>query len=736
MARDISELGADVIDDSPKPEHKISPKKRNYIIGLSITGALLIGAIVGSTIACNTILLDYSNLSNITYYYTPKTFLPEGEQPTAVLYKLKAGVKYPSTFRIPSQIKGYKVVGVADEAFVGHPEIKKVVMPNTLEFVGEKAFYNCVNLESFTWSKKLSKVGVDAFLDTKFYTNLLNSKDTLYDLPSGLLIYVGQDYFANNTALVSDEISETKINEIKTKYGASQVIRFGELNVKDICSGAFKGNNKIVYIDLPSNLTAISNSTFESCTNLKGLDSSHCELQEINKRAFANCVSLTDISLPNNLKVVGDEAFSNTALVNYIPDFSQVEELGESIFSYCESLESVVYTGDFVPSYTFDGCTSLKEISWGVNNSNIDSVYYFGMGAFQGTGFEEFIVPKSVSSISDETFALCGNLKKVSLWGNPNYVLADPDEEEPEEGEEEEEEEEEIEITSSFIDYDGVERQGTPAGIASIKANAFNACGKLTTIDLYDDSYNFFKGTDNEFTFPVSLTRTDIYTTVTGNENLTFAGTSTKKVNLGANVKSIGSLAFYLADELEEVEVTQFEQSRLEKIKASAFEGASKLKRFILPKSVTELGASIFKDCVELEEVQLENTNAKSLNDNAFYNCQKLPSLTIPESVTAIKSKAFYQNYALNYLVIPSSITQIQANTFTKMRATSEEEKMAIYFDFTVSGANKINFAGGMINRQTWHDDTVEIYFKLGDGEQKQEGYNYWNGDKTNPQVI
>ena len=732
MARDISELGADVIDDSPKPVHKISPKKRNYIIGLSISGVLLVGAIVASAIACNTILLDYSNLSDITYYYTPKTFLPEGEQPTAVLYKLRAGVKYPSTFRIPSRIKGYKVVGVADEAFVGHPEIKKVIMPNTLEFVGEKAFYNCANLESFTWSKRLTKVGVDAFLDTKFYTNLLNSKDTLYDLPSGLLIYVGKDYFSSNTAIVSDEISEANINTIKTTYGASQVIRFGELNVKDICSGAFKGNDKICYIDLPSNLQVISNSTFENCVNLKGLDSSHCELQEINKRAFANCVSLRDVNVPSNLKVVGDEAFFNTALTDSIPDLSSVEELGEGIFSYCASLESVVYEGTYVPDYTFEGCESLTSIKWGENNSKINDVTYFGMGAFAGTGFSEFVVPKNIDSINDETFMACTNLTKVSLWGNPAYQLTTP---EVDPDEEEEEDEEEVIEATSFIGYDGVEREGTPDGISSIKANAFNGCLKLATIDLYDDNGDHFLGETNEFTFPVSLTRTDINSTMSGAENLTFALTATKTVNISANVKSIGSSAFYMSQTLEEVKVENIESSRLQKIKASAFEGCSKLKRFVLPTSVTELGASIFKDCVELEEVALENTKAKSLNENVFSNCQKLASLTIPETITAIKTKAFYQNYALNYLVIPSKVTQIQASTFTKMRA--DESKMPIYFDFTVQEASKINFAGGfMTDKQTWHDASVELYFKLADGEEKQAGYNYWDGNKANPQVI
>ncbi len=153
MARDISELGADVFDDTPKKQYKISPKKRNYIIGLSITGVFLIGAVIAAVVLCNTALTDYSNVTNVIYYFTPETQLKEGEKPTAVLYKLPSDVKFSSTFRIPSQVKGYKVIGVAERAFASHEEIKKVIMPNTIEFVGEEAFVNCTNLASFTWRR-------------------------------------------------------------------------------------------------------------------------------------------------------------------------------------------------------------------------------------------------------------------------------------------------------------------------------------------------------------------------------------------------------------------------------------------------------------------------------------------------------------------------------------------------------------------------------------------------------
>ena len=69
MARDISELGADVFDDTPQPKRRISIKKRNYIIGLSVAAALAIGAATTSIILCNTVLLDYANVQNVYYYF-------------------------------------------------------------------------------------------------------------------------------------------------------------------------------------------------------------------------------------------------------------------------------------------------------------------------------------------------------------------------------------------------------------------------------------------------------------------------------------------------------------------------------------------------------------------------------------------------------------------------------------------------------------------------------------------
>ena len=211
MARDILDLGADVIDDTiVETKHRISPKKRNYIIGLSVTAALLAGAVTFTIIAANSWLLDVNNLNKMQFYFTPDNLLEEGEEQTLTLYKLDPEVKYPSTFRIPEKVQGYKVAHVADGAFSGHSEIKKVIFTKYVESIGKNAFSNCTNLESFTWNKKLNVIGENAFIGTKFLANLQAKNDIIYSIPSGTLVYLGSNYFDDNTALVSNELSEAE----------------------------------------------------------------------------------------------------------------------------------------------------------------------------------------------------------------------------------------------------------------------------------------------------------------------------------------------------------------------------------------------------------------------------------------------------------------------------------------------------------------------------------------------
>ena len=726
MARDISELGADVFDDSPKKYKRISPKKRNYIIGLSISGVLLVGVTVATVVLCNTALSDYSNVENVMYYFTPKNLVAEGEEPTAVLYKLPSDRQFPSTFRIPTQILGYKVVGIAPEAFMTHEEIKKVIMPNTIEWVGERAFLDCTNLSSFTWSKKLKDIGVDAFTGTKFYENLLKDDKGLYDIPSGILIYAGTNYFADNTAIVSDSLTETEINTIKTNYTVDSVKKFSELNVKGICSGAFRNNQKITYIDLPETLDEISDSVFEGCSKLEAIDGTHCKISEIGKRAFANCEQLKEVNIPTALTLLGDEAFANTA-VETIPDLGNLNYIGKGVFAGCTHLTSVNYELNNVYENMFNGCSSLSEITWGDGNSNIDNVTYIGRGAFAGTAFTEFVCPKNIYTIEDYAFENCTTLETLSLWGNfeDDQILP--------------EEEEEGEINYPCVDHNGNGCYELK-GVQVIKEGAFKGCSSLSTIKLFDDSYQYhtdstaknFCGNDGEFLFPYSTTRCD-WSSLQNSSHYTFAGTAPTKVIFSPNMQHIGAYAFNNVTSLQSVEVQQFEKSKMGTIKAGAFQGCSNLTSIDLPHSILRIDNSAFYGCKSLNNIEIVQTNINAINGSTFYNCLSIEHLTLPETVSSIKSDAFYRTYNLDYVVLPVSITEVLDRAFIECRQNvGETMNVFVSRNYTAAhtGNKKINFG------KNWHDNTVVDSYLLEEGGNKLPCVSYWNGNAAAPVAI
>lgn len=734
MARDISELGADVIDDTPvDPKHRMSKKKKNYIIGLSITGFLVAGIVTGTIILANTVLADYSNIENVTYYFNTEA---DGTQ-TAVLYKLKSDKTYPSTFRIPSQVKGRTVVGVGEAAFSGHEEFRKIIMPNTITMVGEKAFYNCKNLSSITWSNKLEDLGVDALTNTKYYENISKDTKSMTYLPSGLLIYVGKDYFPAGTALVSKEMKDETVATLTTKYsltGVNEVKVFENLGVNNISSGAFKNNEKIVFIDLPSHLRTIYNSTFESCKNLQALVGVHSGVTEIRKRAFANCTNLSHIEFPTGLTYLGDEAFENCGLTDRIPDLSVVENVGESVFANCKQLTSIVYAGPIVPDYAFKGCSQLSSIEWGEGNNNIDNVVSFGIGAFAGTGFTSFTFPKNISFVADELFQGCTALESISVYEGkffsqelePQYdeetgeLLPDPE--------------------YYHVNLDGSDgTDNSFVGIESFRANSFKGCTSLATIKLVNENYQEITGKNEvgTFNFPITTYRTDVNSTITGNNNATFAQTAVKKVVFSPNVRAVGSYAFSKCTELETVEFLQPELTQMYNIKKNAFENCNKLANIVLPKSITTVGSSAFLNCTSLTSLNIGDLeDLSSLNSQVFAGCTQLGTVIIPENVTSIKTRAFYQNYGIEYVIVPEGIKEMHESAFEEMRQ-NPGETMPIYLNFTVtlSQEEKKNY------KDNFCDETCTVYYLLGEGEtapKDDQGhyiYNYWKmvGDTPTP---
>ena len=64
---------------------------------------------------------------------------------------------------IPSRLDGVPVGEIGKEAFSKKPSLKSVAIPDSVEVVGEKAFYDCKNLEELRLGRGIKKIEKEAF---------------------------------------------------------------------------------------------------------------------------------------------------------------------------------------------------------------------------------------------------------------------------------------------------------------------------------------------------------------------------------------------------------------------------------------------------------------------------------------------------------------------------------------------------------------------------------------------
>jgi len=115
--------------------------------------------------------------------------------------------------------------------------------------------------------------------------------------------------------------------------------------VTRIGATAFANCTSLTSITIGKGVTSIGDRAFTDCRNLTSITIPE-GVTSIGKTAFWNCTSLTGITIPDGVTRIGDGAFGNCSSLTSITIPDSVTSIGQQTFYGCTSLTAVTFLGD------------------------------------------------------------------------------------------------------------------------------------------------------------------------------------------------------------------------------------------------------------------------------------------------------------------------------------------------------------------------------------------------------
>lgn len=228
------------------------------------------------------------------------------------------------------EMLGLKRIG--GEAFYGCKNLKKLTIPETVEYIGGGAFYGCSNIWSLTYNAINAECG--SFMESNASLEKIVIGDKVRRLPRG--IFSGKEFTEVALPTCLERIDDS----------------------------AFYGCKNLTTINLSDSIRYIGDNAFYGCSSLKNIHWS-LRLTTIGSRAFRQ-TALETISLPEGVTSVGDGAFyiCPFAKTVYIPSTANVEGDINYYFELEEGVNCVITCMSPIPhpqaKYWNKGVAAIK----------------------------------------------------------------------------------------------------------------------------------------------------------------------------------------------------------------------------------------------------------------------------------------------------------------------------------------------------------------------------------------
>lgn len=139
-------------------------------------------------------------------------------------------------------------------------------------------------------------------------------------------------------------------------------------NITEIEQETFLNCTSLAKIKIGSTVKNIGFNAFCGCSSLKDVKFEGSDIQ-FDSQCFAKCYALTEIALPNNLKIIPGNTFSDTGLTSIIIPNS-VHTIESDAFQNCTALRKVKIGSGLkvIHPWAFNNTNNIEDISIDMNN--------------------------------------------------------------------------------------------------------------------------------------------------------------------------------------------------------------------------------------------------------------------------------------------------------------------------------------------------------------------------------
>ncbi len=331
---------------------------------------------------------------------------------------------------------------ISSRAFYQSEKLREVNFSKNLKNIGNESFYSCKKLQEVNLQvcDQLTKIGQEAFA---YCTSLktINFNDQLQvieprcfnqcnnlefiNLPKSI-VSIGQAILQGCYSISAIKTpflgadrnsSEAKLNYLffdqsQSAPSIKDIHSFALLNAIEIFEGniskeAFINFKSLKYVMLPISIQEILPSTFESCLNLQGVVNL-MSVRKIHDRGFYQCrnLKLSFNQLPV-LESIGVSAFENCQNITGIKLPESLITLSKASFKNCQNITNIHIPEKItsIPTEAFAQLSKLNQVTLS------DSINQIDTKAFEGCiNLRSIFIPKHVKAIQKYAFLGCKRL--------------------------------------------------------------------------------------------------------------------------------------------------------------------------------------------------------------------------------------------------------------------------------------------------------------------------------------